>query len=384
MLPLVVATTATPVVVVVVALSLTLALEASTSAPTAAAPVLVGATRLLLLAGTVVPAVLVLPVLLTLMRSLLLGRWALIGCSALRIARRGRLSGDVDGTGNGLRVVVDVQALVDRRRDGLDLGTQVTLDVVKVEPVFPADQVDSQTEVAVPTRSSDTVQVSFSVLGEVKVYDNVDSLNVNTSSKQIRAHQVPADSVSEVVEDTVSCLLLHLGMTVEARVAELGDLLGKKFDSVRGIAEDDGLVDLQFGEESVQAVDLLLLLDKGIVLSDTPEGKLVHEVDLVGVGHVLVGKFLNRNREGSGEEHHLSILGVELQELLDDGGEFDGEKLVGFVHDEHWAFAEVGDIFTRKVEDTTRRTDYNVYRVLQTQDVVPQSRTTSCNHNVDA
>lgn len=34
-------------------------------------------------------------------------------------------------------------------------------------------------------------------------------------------------------------------MNVETRITKLGDLLGKEFHSLRGVAEDDGLVDLE-------------------------------------------------------------------------------------------------------------------------------------------
>ena len=46
------------------------------------------------------------------------------------------------------------------------------------------------------------------------------------------------------MEDTVAVRLEHLCMDVEARVAQLGDLLGEKLDAVDGVAEDDRLVDL--------------------------------------------------------------------------------------------------------------------------------------------
>ena len=43
----------------------------------------------------------------------------------------------------------------------------------------------------------------------------------------------------------VSVGLLHLGVNVEARVAELGDLLGEELYSLGGFTEDDGLVNVQ-------------------------------------------------------------------------------------------------------------------------------------------
>ena len=58
------------------------------------------------------------------------------------------------------------------------------------------------------------------------------------------------------MEHSVPVGLGHLGMDVEATEAELGDLLGQKFNPLSGVAEDDGLVDLELGEERVQAVNL--------------------------------------------------------------------------------------------------------------------------------
>ena len=68
------------------------------------------------------------------------------------------------------------------------------------------------------------------------------------------------------MKDAISVLLLHLGVNVEAGITEFRDFLGQQLDALGGIAEDDRLVDLQLGEERVQAVDLLPLLDEGVVL----------------------------------------------------------------------------------------------------------------------
>lgn len=239
-----------------------------------------------------------------------------------------------DGTWNALRGVVNVKALVNGLGDGLDLGAQLLLDAIEVETVVPVDQVDSQTKVTETTGATDTMEVGLCVLGEIKVDDDVDGLNVNTAGQQVGADEVAAVSSAEVVEDAVAVLLQHAGVRVEARVAEFGDFLGEELDAGGGVAEDDGLVDVQAGEEGVQAVYLLLLLDKGVVLGDSAEGELVHEVDFVGVVHVLVHELLDNDGEGGGEEHDLAVGGVEGDELVNGGGEFGREELVGLVHDE--------------------------------------------------
>jgi hypothetical protein len=42
--------------------------------------------------------------------------------------------------------------------------------------------------------------------------------------------------------------LKHLGVRVEARVSQFGDLLGEKLNSVGRVTENDRLVDLQLEE----------------------------------------------------------------------------------------------------------------------------------------
>lgn len=58
-------------------------------------------------------------------------------------------------------------------------------------------------------------------------------------------------------------------MRVEAGIAQFGDLLRQKFDSVRGVTEDDRLVDLKFLEEGVETVNFLAFVHECVVLSDT-------------------------------------------------------------------------------------------------------------------
>ena len=73
------------------------------------------------------------------------------------------------------------------------------------------------------------------------------------------------------------------------------------------VAEDDGLVDRQLGEERVEAVDLLPLLDEGVVLGDAAEGQLLQEVDHVRLLEVPVLEGLDRDGEGGRVEADLLV-----------------------------------------------------------------------------
>lgn len=90
------------------------------------------------------------------------------------------------------------------------------------------------------------------------------------------------------MEHAIPVSLEHFRVRVEARVAQVCDLFREQFDAVRRVAEDDGLVDLEFGEERVEAVDFLTLFHIGVVLSYAAKGQFVHKVDFIGVLHVAV------------------------------------------------------------------------------------------------
>lgn len=97
------------------------------------------------------------------------------------------------------------------------------------------------------------MQVRVSRAREVKVDHNVDGLDVDAARAQITADEVAAMAVAEVVEDAVAVRLQHARVDVEAAVAKLGDLLCKQLHARHAVCEDDGLVDLQFAEERVEA-----------------------------------------------------------------------------------------------------------------------------------
>jgi hypothetical protein len=104
-------------------------------------------------------------------------------------------------------------------------------------------------------------------------------------------------TLSKVVENSIPVSLIHSGVDVVACIAQICYLLCKKFHSLCRVAKDDGLVDVQLREERVEAMDLLLLLDEGVVLSNSLQGQLIHQIDLVRVDSVLFLKNRETNRK---------------------------------------------------------------------------------------
>ena len=139
----------------------------------------------------------------------------------------------------------DVKCTIDMLRDWGNLRPKLLLDTVEVKTIFIRHQVNGETQMSEPTGTTDTVKIGFGVFWEIEVDDNIDGLNVDTTSKEVRAHEVSTHAVTEVVEDAVAVRLQHFRVGVEAGIPEVGNLLCEQLDPVCRIAEDDRLVDLQ-------------------------------------------------------------------------------------------------------------------------------------------
>ena len=198
------------------------------------------------------------------------------------------------GSSNGcwardvFRGIISIQLLVNRLWNSCNFGTELLLDPVEVEAIIPIDQVDRHTQVSKTSRSTNTMKVSLRILWKIEVDDYVDGLNVNTTSKKIRANEIAAYTVPKVMEYAVTVLLQHLGVRIKAGIAKFGDFLRKQLHSVCGVAENDGLIDLKFREESIEAVDFLFLFYKAVVLRYASKSQLVHQVDFVWISHVFI------------------------------------------------------------------------------------------------
>lgn len=214
------------------------------------------------------------------------------------------------------------------------------------------------------TGSTDTMKICLGVLREIEVDYDINGLDIDTTGEEIGTDKIAADTVAEIVENAVAIRLEHASMAVEAGVAKFCDLLGEKFNTVGGVAEDDRLVDLQFREKSVQAVNLLALFNEGVVLGDTAESEFVHEVDFERRIHILIGESLDGDGESRTEQHDLAILRVELEELFDNWRKFRGEEFISFVHDKCRTFAEIGNTLSCEVENSSWSTNNYMDRVL--------------------
>lgn len=161
-----------------------------------------------------------------------------------------------------------VQTLVNVSWNWLNLGSQFLFNSVQSKPVIIGDQVDRDSKVAESSTTTNPMKVSFCHFWEVEINDDVDCLDIDTTGEKIAANKVPAESGAEIMEDSVSVSLRHFGVNVVAGISQLSNLFGQQLDSLGRVAENYTLVDLKFGEQCIQTVNLLSFLNKCVVLGD--------------------------------------------------------------------------------------------------------------------
>ncbi|KAF1760760.1 hypothetical protein GCK72_009010 [Caenorhabditis remanei] len=176
-------------------------------------------------------------------------------------------------------------------------------------------------------------------------------------------------SLTEVVEYSVSVVLGHLRVNVVAGVSDLCDFLGKKLDTLSGVAEDDRLVDLELAEQSVQAMNLLLLLDESVVLGNSEKSQLLHEVDLIWLVHVFLHEGSDSLWEGGGVQHDLALFWQEVDEAVEDS-----LKNYRIVH--------LGNALLHQIEDSSWSGDDQVNGSVQTHDIVAKIGSSCGDHDL--
>ncbi len=123
-------------------------------------------------------------------------------------------------------------------------------------------------------------------------------------------------------------------------------------------------------------MNFLPLLDERVVLSDTLEGQLVHQVDLVGVSHVLLHEGLHREREGGGVQEDLSGGGQVRDEAVQEALEVLAQQLVGLVQTEDLALLHVGHVLLHQIQDAAWSGHHQVHlravQPTQTSNHVPR------------
>ena len=89
------------------------------------------------------------------------------------------------------------------------MSAQFIFDLEQVVLVILRDEIDSQTQVSKSSRSTDSVQICLGETRKVKVDDDIDRLDINTSSKDVCTDKTSRFPILEVMINSASVVLLH-------------------------------------------------------------------------------------------------------------------------------------------------------------------------------
>lgn len=79
----------------------------------------------------------------------------------------------------------NVKLLVNGLGNGPDFGSELLFNSVEIEAVLVSDHVNGETQMSVTTGTTNTMQIGFSILREIKIDDDIDGLDVDTTGEQV-------------------------------------------------------------------------------------------------------------------------------------------------------------------------------------------------------
>jgi len=171
--------------------------------------------------------------------------------------------------------VIHVCTLINRSWKLFNFDLEFVLDFIKYLSVLLAgDERDGKTLSSESTSSSYSVKILIWLVWHMEIDDDVDLLNVDTSTVHICGYHNSVFGLLEVIVDLDSLFLLHVTVTCNTWESFLlDDIL--KFSRILGMAyEDNDLVELKSIQKFNEFHDLLVVFELDVVLLKTMKRKL--------------------------------------------------------------------------------------------------------------
>jgi len=262
----------------------------------------------------------------------------------------------------------DVTAHLDLIGELLDAHLESALDLLKdFRVVLSTHKTDGETLGTESTSSSDSMQVGIRVLRHVVVEHDVDSLDIDTSAKQVGGHEDSSLKVFELAVPFESLLLVHTPVDVDGWEVLVLEELVEGNASLDTLDEDDDLVELK-GVEKVEKFSVLfLLLEVDKVLSETVEGEfgVVVDVNFHRVVHEFLAHRSDFFGEGGREHHNLFLVRGGSEDILNIASHIELlQHFIALVENEMLDVLQAQLSASHQSQNSAWRSDDDVRRVL--------------------
>jgi len=262
----------------------------------------------------------------------------------------------------------DVTAHVDFIWELLDADLEARLHLLEdFRVLLGAHHANSETLGTESTGTCNAMQVSITILRHVVVEHDVDTLDIDTSTKQVRRDKNSALEVLELRVTVQSLLLVHRSVNVDGREVLLLEKLVQRDATLDRLDKDDDLVELERVEQVEQLSVLLGLLELAKVLSQTVKRELrvVVNINFHRVVHELLADRADLLAQRSAEHHDLLLVRRRSEDVLHVAAHVElFQHLVALVEHEMLDVLETQLAAADEREDTAWRTDDDVRRRL--------------------
>ena len=150
-------------------------------------------------------------------------------------------------------------------RHRVDGCVQFLLNHHHILLILLCNQIDRQSYLPETTAAANSVQICRRVFREVKIYDNVDAGNINTSRNKVGTDQSFKLPLPEPFKDFQS-LVFHVRCQILVFESLAFHLFRKKLGSFVGSTKNNALIHYQFAIDFVQILQLLRFLHENIVV----------------------------------------------------------------------------------------------------------------------
>mmetsp|Transcript_133927 Transcript_133927/g.232437 ORF Transcript_133927/g.232437 Transcript_133927/m.232437 type:complete len:287 (-) Transcript_133927:373-1233(-) len=258
----------------------------------------------------------------------------------------------------------------------VNLRVVETLQLLQSLHVPGCHQVDGNTLPPVPSTAANTMQVRFTVGGEVKVDDDTDVLDVDTSGQQIGGDQHTRATTTESCHNLLTLSLWHICVHERNSELLLIHLIGQPVHLPSGVTENHRLGDGYTVIQIHEGLQLVLLFDGNVELLNTLQSQsLLLDQNAPGVAHELGRQIQHVWRHSGREKCNLDVLGKELEDLVDLLGETLRQHFISFVQNQNLEGLSPQRTSLDDVENATRSTDSNNNARVELADIIDNAST---------
>ncbi len=266
-----------------------------------------------------------------------------------------------------------------------DFGSVKLFDITKVTDISFRKEVDGHTLTTETSGTTDTMDVVLSVGWKVKVDDQRNLLDIDTTSEQIGGDQNTGRTGTEFTHNDVTLSLVHISVHARDGKVTLLHLFLQPVDLASGVTVDNGLGNSQSLVQIAESFELpFFSVHSDVELLDTFQGQLVLlDENTDRFAHEAIRDLEDIQGHGGREKANLDLFGEELENVVDLLLETTRKHLIGLIQEELFHAVQSESTSGDHIVDTTRGSNNDMNTLLEGTDIVTDGGTSNAGMDLD-